>query len=216
MSRRESPRPQRYMGLDIHKSYLVAVGVDQDKEQVYGPRRVVYQQLERWLEKTVTREDAVVLEMTTNTWEMVDLLVGRVHSVTVVHPPHVAIITKAQVMNDKIAARCLARLHAAGLLPAVWVPPQPVRDLRALVAQRSKMTRLSTQAKNRLHAVLHRHHLIPPEGDLFTEENEAWWHKLPLPAVERSLVARDAGHAALCSGADSPPDRGTQATGRCR
>ena len=29
------------------------------------------------------------------------------------------------------------------------------------------MTRLATQAKNRLHAVLHRHHLAPPEGDPF-------------------------------------------------
>ena len=38
------------------------------------------------------------------------------------HPPHVTLITRAQVMTDKIAALVLARLHAVGLLPPVWVP----------------------------------------------------------------------------------------------
>ena len=44
-------------------------------------------------------------------------------SVTVVHPPHVALITRSQVMTDKIAASILARLLAKGLLVGVWVPP---------------------------------------------------------------------------------------------
>ncbi|GIK58602.1 MAG: IS110 family transposase [Chloroflexi bacterium] len=180
-----------YLGLDIHKHYLVAVGVNQEKEEVYGPRRVAYNQLEQWLEREVTDRDAVVLEMTTNTWQMVDLLDGRVHSLTVVHPPHVALITRAQVMTDKIAARSLARLHAAGLLPSVWIPPQPVRELRALVAQRTKVTRLSTQAKNRLHAVLHRHHLALPEGDPFAQGNQSWWGDLPLSLAQQSLVQSD-------------------------
>lgn len=69
-------------------------------------------------------------------------------TLTVVHSPHVALITRAQVMTDKIPARTLANLHAVGLLPSVWIPPLDVRDHRALVAQRAKMVRLSTQAKN--------------------------------------------------------------------
>ena len=43
-------------------------------------------------------------------------LLPHVHSVTLVHPPHVKLITRAQVMTDKIAALILARLHAVGLL----------------------------------------------------------------------------------------------------
>ena len=91
--------------------------------------------------------------MTTNTWQLYDELSEYAGSVTVVHPPHVALITRSQVMNDKIAASILARLLAKGLLVGIWVPPQEVRELRGLVAQRQKMTRLATQAKNRLHAV---------------------------------------------------------------
>lgn len=94
-------------------------------------------------------------------------------------------------MTDKLAARILARLHAAGLLPPVWVPPQEVRDLRALLSQRSKMVRLSTQAKNRLHAVLHRHHLAPPQGDPFAPARRTWWLDLPVPPLERVRIQSD-------------------------
>ena len=114
------------------------------------------------MKKTLTKQDEVVLEMTTNTWQLYDELCAYAGSVLVVHPPHVALITRSQVMNDKIAASILARLLAKGLLVGVWVPPQEIRELRGLVAQRKKMTGLATQAKNRLHAVLQRHHLAAP------------------------------------------------------
>jgi hypothetical protein len=67
-------------------------------------------------------------------------------------------------MTDKIAALTLAKMLAANWLRGIWVPPEEVRELRALVAQRFKMIKLSTQAKNRLHATLHRRQLTPPEG----------------------------------------------------
>jgi transposase len=180
--------PVRFVGLDVHKHYLVATAVDADKNEVMPLRRVPLVQLDDWVRKNLTPQDAVVLEMTTNTWQLYDDLAPHVHSVTVVHPPHVALITRAHVMTDKIAARTLARLHAAGLLPSVWVPPADVRDHRALVAQRSKMIRLATQARNRLHAVLHRHHILPPEGNLFAPDNQAWWLSLDISVLERVPV----------------------------
>lgn len=183
--------PVRFVGLDVHKHYLVAVAVDPDKNEVMPPRRVQLSNLDDWVRKNLTRQDAVVLEMTTNTFQLYDELLPHVHSVTVVHPPHVALITRAQVMTDKIAARTLARLHAARLLPEVWVPPDEVRDHRVLVAQRAKMMRLATQARNRLHAVLHRHHILPPDGELFTSEKQAWWPALDISALERVRVQCD-------------------------
>jgi len=183
--------PQRFVGLDIHKHYLVAAGVDADLQPVLGPQRVEYFHLDKWMAKTLRPEDAIVIEMTTNTWQIYDDLLPHVGSVTVVHPPHVALITRAQVMNDKIAATTLARLLAKGLLVGIWVPPKAVQELRALIAQRSKMTRLSTQAKNRLHAVLQRHHLLPPEGNPFQEAQKQWWLELPLGPLEKVNVESD-------------------------
>ena len=190
MSQNKAP-PTRFIGLDVHKHYLIAIGVDIQLNQVLGPQRVQLARLEKWIPKTLAHQDAVVLEMTTNAFQLHDDLLPHVHSVTLVHPPHVKLITRAQVITDKIAALILARLHAVGLLPPVWVPPQEVRDHRALLAQRSKMVRLRTQAKNRLHAVLHRHHILPREGELFSPDARVWWLDLPITPLEQVRVQSD-------------------------
>jgi len=182
---------KRYIGLDVHKYYLIALGVDEDLNVILPARRVELSHLEAWMKKTLTKQDEVVLEMTTNTWQLYDELCAYVGSVLVVHPPHVALITRSQVMNDKIAASILARLLAKGLLVGVWVPPQEIREVRGLVTQRKKMTGLATQAKNRLHAVLQRHHLVPPEGNPFQAAQSAWWLALPLRKLEQVNVQSD-------------------------
>jgi len=180
----------RYIGLDVHKHYLIALGVDENLETVLTARRVELSNLESWMKKVLTRQDEVVLEMTTNSWQLYDELVEYAGSVTIVHPPHVALITRSQVMNDKIAASILARLLAKGLLVGIWVPPQ-VRELRGLVAQRQKITRLATQAKNRLHAVIQRHHLLPPKGNPFCKANNDWWQALELGKLEKMNLQSD-------------------------
>jgi transposase len=182
---------KRYIGLDVHKHYLVALGVDTDLNVVLPLRRVELSHLESWMKKNLTREDEVVLEMTTNTWQLYDELIEYAGSVIVVHPPHVGLITRSQVMTDKIAASILARLLAKGLLVGIWVPPQEVRELRGLVAQRQKMTRLATQAKNRLHAVIQRHHLKPPAGNPFSKANNGWWQGLGLGKLEKMNLQSD-------------------------
>jgi transposase len=182
---------KRYIGLDVHKHYLIALGVDEDLKVVLPARRVELSHLESWMKKTLTKQDEVALEMTTNTWQLYDELCAYAGSVLVVHPPHVALITRSQVMNDKIAASILARLLAKGLLVGIWVPPQEIRELRGLVAQRKKMTGLATQAKNRLHAVLQRHHLTPPEGNPFHASQQDWWLALSLGNLEKVNVQSD-------------------------
>ena len=183
--------PTRFIGLDIHKHYLVAVGVDATKTVVFGPQRVSYDQLEAWIQRSLTPQDALVLEMTTNAYDLYDTLRPHVQSVTVVHPPHVKLVTQVPVKTDRKAALALARLHAAGLLQSVWIPKADGRDRRALVAQRTKMVRLATQARNRLQAVLHRYRLVPPEEDLFTPEGRAWWTSLSVSALEQVRIQSD-------------------------
>ncbi len=182
---------KRYIGLDVHKHYLIALGVDADLNIILPARRVELSRLEAWMQKTLTKQDEVVLEMTTNTWQLYDELVVYAGSVLVVHPPHVALITRSQVMNDKIAASILARLLAKRLLVGIWVPPQEVRELRGLVAQRKKITNMATQAKNRLHAVLQRHHLMPPQGNPFAAHNKEWWQSLPIGKLEKLNLQTD-------------------------
>ena len=170
----------------------MAVGVDARLEPVFGPQTILNPELDAWIARCLTPQDAVVLEMTTNTYQFCDALEGHVHSVTAVHPPNVALVTRVSVKTDKKAALSLAQLHAAGLLQGVWIPPQAVRDLRAVIAQRNKMVRLSTIAKNRLNAVLHRNHLkFTGEKSKFTPDQREWWENLPLTEMERLRVSSD-------------------------
>jgi len=182
--------PSRFFGLDIHKEYFVAVGVNAQREVVFCPQRVSNYQLDEWVARVLTTQDSVVLEMTTNTYLFYDSLVPHVHSIIAVHPPNVALVTNVKVQTDKKAALALAQLHAAGMLEGVWIPPQEVRDLRALIARREKMVRLSTIAKNRLHSIMHRNHLILPEKP-FAPEQRSWWESLSLSATEQFLVRSD-------------------------
>lgn len=183
--------PARYVGLDVHRHYLVAVGIDPHGAPVLGPCRVRWPELDDWRQQHLTRQDAVVFEMTANGWKLHDDLLPHVQSVTVVHPPHIALITRAQVKTDPKSALILARLHAAGLAPALWIPPEPVRQLLALVGQRAKMVRLATQAKNRLHSVLHRLRQPTPAGKLFDPARETWWLSLPVSGFQRTQIQCD-------------------------
>ena len=184
--------PKRFIGLDIHKKYFVAIGVVSKMNQVFGPYEAPMRHLEKWAKKNLTVDDAIVVEMTTNTYVVYDTLKPLVHSVTVVHPPLVALIVRAQVKTDKKAALNLAQLHAAGLLPGVWIPPVEVRELRALVAHRRKMVKLASIAKCRLHALLHRHDMELPEGwEPFSEEMRAWWEHLQVSPLEKHCLTSD-------------------------
>ena len=178
---------RRWIGLDIHKSYFVAVGVDAEKQPVFGPQRVMNEQLEEWGSQHLQPTDAIVMEMTTNTYLFYDTLFPLVGSVIAVHPPNVRLVTGVKVKTDKKAALSLAQLHAAGLLTGVWIPPVEVRELRAVIAQRGKMVRMATQAKNRLSSLLIRTHQERP-AQAFKPQTRDWWESLPLSPIEKSIL----------------------------
>ena len=185
-------KPTRFFGLDIHKFFMVAIAVDAEKKTVYGPRRVEWPDFDHWIEREMRPSDAVVIEMTTNTWEVYDTLSPHVAKVMVVHPQHVKAIVEAQVKTDKKAAQTLAELLAAGMLHGIWIPDDTTRDLRILTSQRRKMGRLGATAKNRLHAVLHRHHIIPPAGfELFHPSLKSWWEGLKVSPLEKVRLRSD-------------------------
>src|SRR5664280_2247133 len=178
---------QRWIGLDIHKAYFVAVGVNAEKCTVFGPHKIPNEQLENWIAKHLLLTDAVVMEMSTNTYLFYDTLLPHVGSVISVHPPNVRLVTGVKVKTDKKAALTLAQLHAAGLLTGVWIPTVEVREMRAIIAQRTKMVRMATQAKNRLSSLLIRLQRERP-AQPFKPEQKAWWESLPLSPIEKSVL----------------------------
>jgi transposase len=103
----------------------------------------------------------------------------------------VKLIAAARVKTDARDTIKLARLLAANLVPAVWVPPVHVRELRALVSLSLRLVNQRTQVRNRLHAVLHRHNLTLPPGKPFAAHQQEWWLALDLSSSEKLRVQQD-------------------------
>jgi transposase len=170
MSSVSSPTPvKRYVALDVHRSYLVVGAVDEQQQVVLTPRRFGFEAFHTWAPTHLGPLDAVVLEATSNAWLLYDQLHPLVASVTVAHPLAVKLISAARVKTDAGDTLKLARLLAAHLIPAVWVPPLYVRELRSLVAHRRRLIKQRTQARNRLHGVLQRQNLAAPVGKAFAK-----------------------------------------------
>jgi len=181
----------RYLALDAHKHYVVIGGVNATCETVVPPRRLEMAELEDWLRTHLQPTDKVVIEATPNTWTLYDQVGRYAGAVVVAHPPHIKLIGAALVKTDKRDVFVLAKLLALNLIPEVWMPPQPVRELRELVAHRLRLTRARTQTTNCLHSMWQRHNLAALDGDPFAAQHRPWWTSLDLSPTEKLHVRQD-------------------------
>lgn len=145
----------------------------------------------QWAKENLTPRDCLVIEASTNTWDLYDATAVVAGKVVVAHPLAVKLIANARVKTDKQDVFRLARLLAGGLIPEVWVPPMPVRELRTLIADRRRLIKIRTMTRNHLHSLAHRHNLILPEGGAFADKNQDWWKNLSLSPVEKLRLQQD-------------------------
>lgn len=191
MSTESSLPIERYLGIDLHKHYLVIGGVNAQQEIVLPPRRLDLDDWPKWAKAHLTKSDLVVVEATTNAWDFYDVTCPFVQRVVVANAAKIALIAKTRVKTDQKDVMVLARLLAAGLIPEVWVPPMEVRELRALISHRRRVIDVRTAIKNRLQSVLHRHHLVLPSGHPFAAIHRAWWDTLAVSPTERLHLKHD-------------------------
>ena len=98
-------------------------------------------------------------------------------------------IRQARAKTDRLDARTLARLLAAGELDAVWMPDDFTRVMRRRLARREQLVRTRSRAKNEIHAVLVRCLKgKPPMSDLFGVKGRKWLDGLELPVEEAETV----------------------------
>lgn len=177
-------REVRYIGLDVHKQYITVGGMNRKQEVVLKSRNIDMERFKCWAEENLRESDEVVLEATTNTWDIYDIVVPLVKRVVVAHPAEVKQIANARVKTDNQDVNRLIRLLIADLVPEVWVPPVEVRELRTLLSYRWRLVKMATAIQNRLHSLLHRHNIQAPEGKIDVGENRDWWEQLKLSELE--------------------------------
>jgi transposase len=192
MANTPNSRPyDRYLAIDAHKRYVVVGGLDAGLEIILPVRRMDVERYPQWAKENLKKSDCIVIEATTNTWNLYDATAPFVSKVVVAHPLEVKLIANARVKTDKQDVYRLARLLAGNLIPEVWVPPVEVRELRTLIAHRRRMIKIRTMTRNRLHSLVHRNNLTPPEGTPFAEKNRSWWQGLTLSLTEKLRTEQD-------------------------
>jgi transposase len=157
--------------------------------------------------QSLGREDLVALEVTGGAWEIARIFAPHVARVIVVSPADTA-IRQARAKTDRLDARALARLLAAGALDDVWVPDEQTWVLRRRLARRAQLVGARTRAKNEIHAVVIRR-LIgrPPMSDLFGIKGRRWLTKLELPVEERETLDSGLRQIAFLDGEIGDVDR---------
>jgi transposase len=134
------------------------------------------------------------LEVTGSAWEVARILGPHVARVVVVSPADTG-ICQARAKTDRLDARTLARLLAAGELDAVWFPDEPCRVKRRRLARREQLVRARSRAKNEIHAVLVRRLKgRPPMSDVFGVKGRRWLAGLELAVEETETVAECLRH----------------------
>src|SRR3989304_179558 len=188
----KSREGRRYIGLDVPKHYITVGGMNKAQEIVVRPRNVDIERFQTWAEENLHKTDEVVLEATTNTWDVYDMIAPLVKRVVVAHPAEVKQIANARVKTDNQDVMRLIRLLIADIVPEVWVPPLEVRQLRALISYRWRLVtpalaggarEMTTAIQNRMHSLLHRHNIQKPQGKGDTGENREWGGGLEMGAL---------------------------------
>ena len=115
--------------------------------------------LEQFYEK-ISKEDYVVLEASTNSFEFYDRIKDKVNEVYIVNPNKMRIISETSKKTDKIDAEKLRKLlkyHVENdneFLPTVYVPTEEIRELRGLFTTYKLYKKQIAQMKNRIHSLI--------------------------------------------------------------
>lgn len=181
----------RIIGLDISTRTAEVAILLPGTKQLQRRRLTADRPSIRRFAQGLTADDRVALESSTNAVAFHRLLCQHAGEVVISNPLKTRIIAEAKVKTDKVDAEILARLLAADFLPPVWVPDPATDRLRHLVFHRQGLVTQRTQAKNRMHAILHRNLLAPELSDLFGQAGRRLLARVALPDDERELLDAD-------------------------
>lgn len=179
---------ERYIALDIHKEYVLAGGQNAEQAWVLPPRRISMEKFREWAKAHLQEGDAVVIETTTNVWDIYDIVAPVATRTVVAHAGAVRQIAEARVKTDKEDVKRLIRLLIADIVPEVWVPPLEVRELRGMISYRNRLVKMGTMVRNRLQSLLHRHNIILPKGKLL---DASWWQEQKMSTLEKMQIQQE-------------------------
>jgi hypothetical protein len=134
----------RSVALDVHRDFCEVAVVEEGELRSCGRIATTPEQLELFAQ-SLGADDRVALEVTGNAWEIARLIEPHVARVLVVSPSDTG-IRQARAKTDRLDARTLARLLAAGSLDAVWMPDRDIWVMRRRLSRRGQLVRARSAA----------------------------------------------------------------------
>jgi transposase len=177
----------RDIALDVHVDFCEVAIAEEGEVRSAGRISTKPEELELFAQ-SLGPDDRVALEVTGNAWAIKRILEPHVAEVIVVSPTDTG-IRGARAKTDRLDARTLARLLAAGELDGVWMPDRETQVMRRRIGRRTQLVRARARAKNEIHATLMRS-LVgrAPFREPFGPKGRRWLAALDLPAEERESV----------------------------
>jgi transposase len=173
--------------LDVHKKYTTYCLMD-DEGTILQEGCCPNQDLPCHPAFSNKGRKRAVMEAGGNWYYVYNLLEPLVDELILAHPLRVRAIAAARIKTDAIDARTLAHLLRADLIPAAYVPPPEVRELRELLRYRLDLVKQRTALKNRVHALLAKEGIMSPFTDLFGRQGRQWLAALPIQCAQRQRL----------------------------
>src|ERR687898_281812 len=152
----------RYIGLDVPREFCEVAISEEGRVRSAGRVRTRRAELELFAQ-SLGKDDEVALESTGGAEAIAGILRPHVARVAVVNTKKLRQISEAKAKTDRLDARRLAELLAAGFLAEVWCPDEGTRALRRYVARRVRRVRPRTRAEKGTGGALKRNLLdVPP------------------------------------------------------
>lgn len=187
----------RYIGLDLHKMYVHGcewTPTAPDKEKARHFRFPNTQEGWTWLVNQVDHTCWVALEVTGSAFEAYDRLSPHVERVLLANARELKRLGSRR-HTDRVDAGRLAKALALDMVPSVWVPPLPMREVRRLLHYRDRLGRTRCRCINQAKRVFLRHGvLLSPHADV----HHAAIHRdlATIPLGDRVILASTLRHLA--------------------
>jgi transposase len=179
-----------FVGLDYHQDSVQVCVVD-EQGRTLSNRSVANDAAA--IERVATRPGAprrIAIEACCGAADLAERLsVERNLPVQLAHPGYVNRMKRSPDKTDLGDAQLLADLVRVNYLPAVWLAPRNIRELRRLVRHRSQLVRRRTEVKLRIRGLLRENRVERPAASAWTKDWLAWLEReAPLSASDRWIL----------------------------
>lgn len=168
-----------YVGIDLHKRFLVAASED-EFGNTQGPVSLNCRDVPAIHSHFLTMRPFTCVIEASSSYRWLYNLLSPLGEVKLAHPLRLKAMVSGRAKTDKLDAALLAKLLRADLIPMAYIPPTSYCELREIARSRARLSRGMTEAKNEIHAILMRNNLHSPHKSTFCKSGIRWLRQVQL------------------------------------